>query len=86
MYSSSAIVGRKQELLEFENALNDLLAGRGSLYVIEGESGIGKTRLVREFAARASKRNVKVLWEASDGILGGGRSLWPWFHIVIQNH
>lgn len=55
-------------LLEREGPLETLLAaarraadGHGSTVLLEGEAGIGKTSLLREFAQRADKR-YRVLW------------------------
>ena len=39
--------------------------GGGRLVVVGGEAGVGKTSLLREFAARAS---VRMLWGACDGL------------------
>jgi predicted ATPase len=55
------LVGRAEELGLLEYALDEL--GRGCSAVVElvGESGIGKTRLLRELAARAELRGLLVL-------------------------
>ena len=37
------LIGRENELIELKRALDDALAGRGSLVMIGGEPGIGKT-------------------------------------------
>jgi len=58
-------------------ALEDALSGRGRLFLIGGEPGIGKTRLADELATNARQRGAKVLWgrcwEA-----GGAPAYWPW--------
>ncbi|MDI7862218.1 AAA family ATPase [Rhizobiaceae bacterium n13] len=41
-------VGRVSELSAIKNCWKDVLAGRGDLLWLEGEAGIGKSRLVRE--------------------------------------
>jgi tetratricopeptide (TPR) repeat protein len=70
-------VGRARELRELEAALDDALMGRGALFLIGGEPGIGKSRLANELASRAVMRGVRVLWgrcwEA-----GGAPAYWPW--------
>ncbi len=47
MSSAEGLVGREVELALAAAAVRDLSEGRASALVIEGEAGIGKTRLVR---------------------------------------
>jgi DNA-binding SARP family transcriptional activator len=72
-----AFVGREQELRELVGGLDDAFAGRGRLFLVEGEPGIGKTRLAEELGAQARRRGARVLvgrcWEA-----GGAPAYWPW--------
>ncbi len=74
---ADVFVGRERELAELEAGLGDALAGRGRLFLIGGEPGIGKTRLVDELSSRAKGRGARVLWgrcwEA-----GGAPAYWPW--------
>lgn len=52
-------VGRQVELAKFETLLiRSLEQGKGSVILVRGEPGIGKTRLVEEFAAISMKRQV----------------------------
>jgi DNA-binding SARP family transcriptional activator len=71
---ASLLVGRTAELHE----LVDALPGSTSRVVIlEGEPGIGKTRLAEEVAAVAQTRGMTVLWgRAFEG--GAAPALWPW--------
>ena len=55
------IFGREAELATLEAALHDALAGRGSMIVVSGEAGIGKSRLARELESRASTLGMRVL-------------------------
>lgn len=48
-----AFIGRSSELAELENARRSLAQSRGSLLLLGGEAGIGKTRLLAEFLARS---------------------------------
>ncbi|MDE3095661.1 MAG: AAA family ATPase [Chloroflexota bacterium] len=57
----SRLVGRGRELARVQAALDGAAAGRGSVVLIEGEPGIGKTRLAHEAAARAARRGFTVL-------------------------
>ncbi|HKF38404.1 MAG TPA: AAA family ATPase [Ktedonobacteraceae bacterium] len=42
-------LGRERELADLQAPLNQAMAGRGGVILVSGESGIGKTRLIREF-------------------------------------
>jgi len=59
--SSTAFVGRSQELGELETAFAEAAGGRASIAFVAGESGVGKTRLVDELAARARASGARVL-------------------------
>jgi DNA-binding CsgD family transcriptional regulator/tetratricopeptide (TPR) repeat protein len=52
--TSSRFIGRSTELTELEMALGEARDGRPTLAFIAGESGVGKSRLLAEFVARAS--------------------------------
>jgi DNA-binding CsgD family transcriptional regulator len=53
--TSARVVGRERELAELEAALADAASGRPSIAFVAGESGIGKTRLLREFVTHAQE-------------------------------
>jgi DNA-binding winged helix-turn-helix (wHTH) protein/tetratricopeptide (TPR) repeat protein len=55
-----AMVGRARELSELRAGLADATAGRGSLLLISGEPGIGKTRLSAELASLAQVGAMEV--------------------------
>jgi tetratricopeptide (TPR) repeat protein len=79
--TAAAFVGRGTELEELEAGLADALSGRGRLFLIGGEPGIGKSRLADELGDEADRRGAKVLWgrcwEA-----GGAPAYWPWVQIL----
>ena len=54
-------VGRKKEMEQLTGALESALSGQGSLVMLVGEPGIGKTRLADEFSVYASLRGAQVL-------------------------
>lgn len=70
-------VGREEELLALVGARRAASTGRGGLYLLAGEPGIGKTRLAAEFAVRSQREGARVCWgrcwEA-----GGAPAYWPW--------
>jgi predicted ATPase len=54
-------VGRERELQQLEAALDALAGDASSCVVVEGEPGIGKTRLLRELRDRGEARGLLVL-------------------------
>jgi tetratricopeptide (TPR) repeat protein len=56
-----ALVGRKEELGRLTKALEDAASGRGSVVLISGEPGIGKTRLVQAFMDCGEASNIRIL-------------------------
>ena len=58
-----------------------LADGRGGLYLLSGEPGIGKTRLADEVARQAEAQGLAVAWGAAwDG--GAAPAYWPWIEVV----
>src|SRR5437899_1622353 len=55
-------VGRRRELAELRGGFDDAVAGRGRFFLVVGEPGIGKTRLVDELAREAIERGGLALW------------------------
>jgi predicted ATPase len=51
--AAPAFVGRARELAELDAALERVREGRASTVLVGGEAGVGKSRLVGEFTARA---------------------------------
>ena len=66
-------MGRESQLERLRSAF----AGRGSVVVLVGEPGVGKTRTTQELETYARMRGARVLWgrahEAS-----GAPAFWPW--------
>ncbi|HEY3097966.1 MAG TPA: AAA family ATPase [Methylomirabilota bacterium] len=54
------LVGRHRDLARLREALDRALGGRGQLVVLIGEAGAGKSRLVSELAAGATRRLARV--------------------------
>jgi tetratricopeptide (TPR) repeat protein len=77
-------LNRTRELAAVKTAFQRAAAGHGSLLMIGGEGGIGKTRLVTELTARAiasngsaDERAARVAWGRC-WESGGAPNLWPW--------
>ena len=58
---SASFVGRYTELVTLIDALARAQMGRGAAYLIGGESGVGKSRLIDELRTRALVRGVLVV-------------------------
>lgn len=58
---ASAFVGRDAELAVFATCVDDLLEGRGAIVNVEGEAGLGKSRLLAEARRIAEAGSVRVL-------------------------
>ena len=78
---SVPLVGRQRELSELEPALAAARDGRGHLFLVAGESGIGKTRLAEAIAERGSDGGMLALWGRA-WETGGAPSYWPWVQIL----
>jgi predicted ATPase len=61
MPSHNLFVGRERELAELRVGLDEAVSGRGGLFLISGEQGIGKSRLAEEFSREAAQRGMHVL-------------------------
>jgi DNA-binding SARP family transcriptional activator len=70
------LVGRDVELRQVMLALDEARTAT-RVVLVEGEPGIGKTRLVEEAATTAAARGAAVLWgRAFEG--GAAPAFWPW--------
>ncbi|MFC0861535.1 BTAD domain-containing putative transcriptional regulator [Sphaerimonospora cavernae] len=71
------LVGREPHLRRIRERLDDLARGAGGVFLVSGESGIGKTRLAEAAATMAAERGVAVAWSrCSEG--SGAPAFWPW--------
>ncbi len=61
LISSCDFAGREHELSTLKEALSKASTGAGSLVLLSGESGIGKTRLLEEFKVRAQINGASVV-------------------------
>lgn len=68
---SAPLIGRHHEIALFRSKLDDALAGRGTVIFVEGEPGIGKTRLAREFADLAIQSGAIEINALCDSVTTG---------------
>jgi DNA-binding CsgD family transcriptional regulator len=73
----SEFVGRAHALAALNAGLSAAADGLGSVVVVHGETGIGKTRTVAEFARAAERQDAVVLW-GNCYERGATRSFGPW--------
>jgi len=57
----NSLVGREGEMATLRAGLDDASCGRGRLFLISGEPGIGKTRLADELAVLAAAKGMALL-------------------------
>jgi DNA-binding NarL/FixJ family response regulator len=60
--TAAPFVGRKRELAELREVLEDARRGIGAVAMLSGEPGIGKTMTARAFADLADGEGFRVLW------------------------
>ncbi|WP_179855348.1 BTAD domain-containing putative transcriptional regulator [Paractinoplanes atraurantiacus] len=75
------LVGRAHELARLREVLGGVTRGSGAVIVLEGEAGIGKTRLAEAAASLAGAQGWRSVWSrcADDA---GVPPLWPWLQVL----
>jgi DNA-binding CsgD family transcriptional regulator len=76
------LIEREGYLAALDDHLAGAAAGRGRLVLVGGEAGIGKTSLVRAFAAE-HEEDSRVVWAACDGLFTP-QPLAPLFELAEQ--
>ncbi|HUA34455.1 MAG TPA: AAA family ATPase [Candidatus Binataceae bacterium] len=79
--AAANFIGRARELTELGAGLDDAIEGRGRLFLLAGEPGIGKTRLADRFARLATARGFQVVWgRCWEG--EGAPAYWPIIQVI----
>ncbi|MCV7169815.1 AAA family ATPase [Mycobacterium manitobense] len=81
--SESALHGRSAELHRLRAALTAAAAGRGSIAVLTGDSGVGKTALATETARAADGLGMSVTWAGHAGDVVRP-PMWAWNEVIGQ--
>ncbi|GID30939.1 ATP-binding protein [Paractinoplanes brasiliensis] len=75
------LVGRANELATVRQAVEATFSGGSGLAVVEGEPGVGKTRLLVQAGADVETRGGLVVWgRCAEG--PGTPSMWPWLQVI----
>lgn len=62
LIEDETLVGRKEERRQLLDAVDSAFAGTGVFALVEGQAGMGKTRLLADVAEAARWRGAAVLW------------------------
>jgi tetratricopeptide (TPR) repeat protein len=77
----TGFLARDREMGELLAGLQDAIRGRGGVFLVVGEPGIGKTALAAQVADRAASEGARVLWGRSwEG--NGAAPYWTWSQII----
>ncbi len=68
---ATQFVGREPELTVLRALVERASSGAGGSIVVEGEAGVGKTRLVEELVRQLDRRRLRVLTAAAEELDGG---------------
>ena len=83
---AGALIGRDREMTLLTGLVKEAAQGYGSLILIEGEPGIGKSALVHAAAAEALEAGCQVFWGAGDE-LGQALPLLPFIDALrVREH
>ncbi|MER7693448.1 BTAD domain-containing putative transcriptional regulator [Streptomyces sp. NPDC097610] len=81
--TADTLVGRTEELTVLRRTVERALAGDTAIGIVEGEPGVGKTRLLEEAAAVAGRLGALTVWGSC--LEGEGTpAMWPWEQALGQ--
>lgn len=77
---AATLIGREGELTQLTTAFRQMMVGRGSTWLVSGESGVGKSRLLEELRTVALVGGAMVL--RGQAVSGGGSPYTIWQPVV----
>jgi DNA-binding CsgD family transcriptional regulator len=77
----TVFVGRQAELARLRAGLDRAFGHHGSIFLLGGEPGIGKTRLAEQIAWEAEARGAAVHWGRATQA-EGAPPYWPWLQVL----
>ncbi|MDZ7887028.1 MAG: BTAD domain-containing putative transcriptional regulator [Mycobacterium sp.] len=78
---TASFVGRIRESATVGESVDAVIARSTGLVLVEGEPGIGKTRLLEEATATAGDRGALIAW-GSNPPSAGTPAMWPWVQAI----
>jgi len=79
--TAGGLVGRAQEMAALARALEPALHDERAVVVLEGEPGVGKSKLMESVARNLELRGALVVWgHCLDG--EGAPTMWPWVEMA----
>ena len=75
------LVGREPQLRRLAERVVQAAEGQGGVVLVEGEPGIGKTRLVEEASTLAAAQGMIVCWSRC-AEAAGAPPYWPWIQVL----
>lgn len=77
----AGLIGRSRELEDLLEGLEDARAGLGRLFMVSGDAGIGKTRLLEALQEATDPTDARFIWgRCWEG--GGAPAYWPWTQLL----
>ena len=86
---AAKLVGRENELHQLDVALEQTINQKSSMWLIAGESGVGKSRLLEELRTRALVKGMQVMRGLADRVGSRPYELWlpilRWIAILLDD-
>jgi eukaryotic-like serine/threonine-protein kinase len=86
---AAKLVGRESELHQLEQALDQSVNRHSSMWLVVGESGVGKSRLLEELRTRALVKGLLVMRGLADRVGSRPYELWlpilRWIAILLED-